>query len=76
MSRKDKLSKEIKETRTSKKVEVNEDTFVDFNPLDVLPETIDKDYGFFLMFGHPDNPIPGTASSNLDIEVNTRGLGL
>jgi hypothetical protein len=69
MSRKDKLSKEIKTTRTSKNVEVsNEDTFVDFNPLDVLPEIIDKDYGFFLMFGHPDNPISGTASSNLDSE--------
>ncbi len=64
------MSKEIKKARLEKNVKVNEDTFEDFNPLDVLPEIIDKDYGFFLMFGNPDNPISGTASSNLDSEVS------
>lgn len=63
------LAKEIRENRTSnKQVEFNSDTFIDFNPLDALPEFIDKDYGFFLMFGNPDKPIPGTATSNLRSE--------
>ena len=55
---------EISRMRTSKNIVVNEDTFVDFNPLDVLPEVIDKDHGFFLMFGHPDNPLDGQTSDN------------
>lgn len=41
-----------------------EESYVEKNPMDSLPETIDKDYGFFLMFGEPDVPIPGTASNN------------
>lgn len=77
MSRKTKImADEIQAARTSKNVLLNDEAFVDFNPLDVLPETIDKDYGFFLMFGNPDNPIPGTASNNLDSEVSTSGLSL
>lgn len=70
MSKSTEMSKEIKKTRIEQNVKVNEDTFEDFNPLDVLPEIIDKDYGFFLMFGNQDNPIAGTASSNLDSEVS------
>jgi hypothetical protein len=59
-------SKEIKEIKMLKNIVTDEDTFMDFNPLDVLPEVIDKDYGFFLMFGHQDNPIPGQASEFVD----------
>jgi hypothetical protein len=77
MSRKaDLMSNEIKAARTEKNVVLSDEEFVDFSPLDVLPDTIDKDYGFFLMFGNPDKPISGQASSNLDSEVSLRGLGL
>lgn len=69
------MSEKINETGTSMNVEI-EDTFVDFNPLEVLPEVIDKDYGWFLMFGHPDKPISGTASKNLDSSRSQNGLGL
>jgi len=78
MSRKDKISKEIKETKAAKNIieTKEEESFVDFNPLDALPDMIDKDYSFFLMFGKPDNPIPGPPSNNYDAEINTRELGL
>lgn len=64
MNDKQKKLKELSKTRKVKKVKVNEVTFEDFNPLDVLPETIDTDCGFFLMFGNPDVPISGQASLN------------
>lgn len=59
MGRKKELITEISKIRTSKKITVNEDSFEDFNPLDVMPDIIDKDYGFFLMFGNPDKKIYG-----------------
>ena len=62
-NKKDKLE-EITQIRKNKNIKTNDDMFEDFNPLDVLPEIIDKDYGFFLMFGPPDNPISGQASLN------------
>ena len=63
MARKKVISEEINEMRTSNKVEKNEDTYVEQNLMDSLPDVIDKDYGFFLMFGEPDYPLPGTPTN-------------
>ena len=67
--RKEQFTKEIRSTQKGKEIlgDMN-DSFEDFNPLDMLPEVIDKDYGFFLMFGKPDYPKENTASNNLDSE--------
>lgn len=71
---KNKLSKSVREARALNNVTTNDDAFEDFNPLDVLPEVIDKDFGFFLMFGNPDNPLPGTESTNYDAEISVKGI--
>lgn len=63
------------EGTNNKKVKT-EESYVEKNPMDSLPETIDKDYGFFMMFGEPDLPIPGTASNNFESIRSTRELGL
>lgn len=72
--KRDTYLREIREFKKSGNVKDNDETFVDYNPKDVLPDVIDKDYGFFLMFGNPDIPLENTASNNLDSEVSLSGL--
>jgi hypothetical protein len=64
MCRKKKLNKEIQSIKESKSIDIDRESYVDYNPLEMIPDVIDKDYGFFLMFGKPDKYWPGTASTN------------
>jgi hypothetical protein len=72
ISRKEQLNKEIKDSKILHNIDI-EDTFVDFNPLDLMPDTIDKDYGFFMMFGHLDSQ-RGKATTNFASEISQKGL--
>jgi hypothetical protein len=66
MRNRERHSTALREIREKNNVVLNEETFIDYNPLDLMPATIDRDYGFFMMFGNPDNHIPGKASDNYD----------
>jgi hypothetical protein len=51
-----------------KKMSGDEDVILD-NSFDALPDVIDKDYGFFMMFGRPDIH-KGSETTNYDSIVS------